>query len=141
MLGPSLQELDAAVAADLVSRRDRGDLSIYCYRPRCAFDKLWNDVTRHARGIVLDRRSGRVIARPFRKFFNLGEMPETQPDALPATPFRVEEKLDGSLGIVFHHDGRWDVCTKGAFESEQARYARAELLPRYRMSEVPEHWT
>lgn len=70
-----------------------------------AFGCLVNDpdprpamLRREARGIKFDPASGRVIARPHPKFFNLGQEPETQLDQLPwRRPFRVLEKLDGSM--------------------------------------------
>ena len=41
---------------------------------------------------------GRVIARPLHKFFNVGERPETQPDAIDwSRPHVITEKLDGSM--------------------------------------------
>jgi RNA ligase len=41
----------------------------------------------------------------------------------------VFEKLDGSLIIVFYHNGRWKTATKGSFKSSQAVWA-AERLPK-----------
>ena len=53
---------------------------------------------REARGIKFDARTGRTIARPHPKFFNLGQEPETQPEMLDwRAPHRVLEKLDGSM--------------------------------------------
>ena len=61
-----------------------------------------------------------VRATPFPKLFNYGEFGIALPDA----PFEVFDKLDGSLGIVFHDGARWRVVTKGAFDSAQARWAQ-----------------
>ena len=131
-----IDDFDAAVAEGDVVRRDDGELSLYCYSAQCAYDRRWTAITRAARGIVFDRPSGEVVARPFDKFFNLGEVPETAPERLPADGFTVEEKLDGSLGIAFRHDDRWRVVTKGAFGSEQALHAEGHLLPRLRLGSV-----
>lgn len=46
---------------------------------------------------------------------------------MPSLPFEVFEKLDGSLIIVFHHRRRWWATTKGEFNSDQARWAQAQL--------------
>ena len=141
MSAPTLSECELAARDGLLSVSERGPLALYHYTPKCAYDRIWTPVTRAARGLIFDRRDGACVARPFPKFFNLGEMPETQPQALPSTPFRVEEKLDGSLGILFFHEGRWDITTKGAFGSEQGAYAREELLPRYDLSWLHPSWT
>lgn len=127
-----------AVDAGLISRRVKGDLAIYNYTPRCAFERSWKPETLAARGLILHEPTGIVVARPFEKFFNIAEIPETAMDSLPwGDPHEVHEKLDGSLGIVYHWDGRWDVATRGAFDSDQAVYAREHLLPMLRLSAVP----
>lgn len=136
----TIGEFDAAVDAGLVSCSEHGSLALYSYTRQCANDRLWTSLTRAARGIVFDRTTGAVVARPFSKFFNLGEVPETQPDALPADEFTIEEKLDGSLGIIYHHFG-WKITTKGAFGSEQSEYAQREFMCRYRFDEVPPNLT
>ena len=49
------------------------------------------------RGIKFDP-SGRILARPFHKFFNLGERPELQPSEIDMRqPHTIMEKLDGSM--------------------------------------------
>jgi RNA ligase len=94
------------------------ELAIYNYTPECQYSRAWDDTTRAARGLVLNRHTGEVIAKPWPKFFNLSEH-----DAIPDGPAHVVEKMDGSLGIVFHYDGRWHIATRGSFTSEQAQYA------------------
>ena len=76
-----------------------------------------------SRGLILDEEDRRVVATPFPKFFNAGEARWTIPDL----PFEVSEKVDGSLIIVFHHAGAWHCATKGAFDSDQAGWAKAVL--------------
>lgn len=125
-------DLLAEVEAGNVSRQTRGALAIYNYTATCNFGRHWTPTTRAARGLILEEATSRVVARPFEKFFNMNETPETAADVLPwDEPFEVTEKIDGSLGIVFFYDGCWDIATRGAFESDQAIYAREHLLPRY----------
>ena len=53
---------------------------------------------REARGLLLDAKTGAVVARRFHKFFNVGELPESDADNLDlARPHVLLEKLDGSL--------------------------------------------
>lgn len=68
-------------------------------------------LVREARGIILDEADNwRVIAWPFEKFFNHGEQ-------LAATIYwpgaRVQEKVDGSLIILYHYAGKWHAATSG----------------------------
>lgn len=94
-------------------------LRIYCYTEKTVWERHWDQYTRRARGLVLSP-DGEIVARPFPKFFNLGEpsCPE-----LPNLPYSLYEKLDGSLGIWFYYKGRWRVCTKGSFQNDYVTFA------------------
>jgi len=96
-------------------------LTIYNYTPSAMYDSHWDSATLMARGLILDDL-GMVVARPFQKFFNLGEqaMPKF---VVSDTPARIYEKLDGSLGILYCYDGEVGVATRGSFTSDQAVWA------------------
>lgn len=112
-------ELDQRVKDGWVTVTKSGDLSLYNYSNRCVFEKGWDDFTKAARGIVL-REDGKVIARPWPKFFNLGERPD---DKLPAETPELSKKYDGSLLIVFFDDVRWRAVTRGCWNNVQTQYA------------------
>ena len=64
------------------------------------------------------------------KFFNYEELTGERAALLPVEfqpnltgPFMVLEKLDGSCGIVFWHNDKWYVNTRGSFKSDQAVWA------------------
>ena len=80
-----------------------------------AFPQGWTSVLRLCRGIVFDLQ-GNLVALPFPKFFNHGELPETR--ELPDLPFEVTIKMDGHLGIIFKYDNRFVLTTRGSFTSE-----------------------
>jgi RNA ligase len=89
-------------------------LTIWNYTETVQYEGKWDDVTLQTRGLVTDG-NGKVVARPFRKFFNMEEGKHT------ATPdFDVYDKMDGSLGILFNYKGEWVMATRGSFTSEQA---------------------
>lgn len=106
-------------ASGLVScRSDDSGLEIFCYTNQCSIKKKWDIYTLICRGLILDPQDKRVVATAFPKFFNYGEV-----RYIPNEPFVVSEKLDGSLGILFCHNNKWKIATKGSFESEQAQWA------------------
>ena len=117
--------LEEARAAGLVFRRyhPATGLSLFRYSDKCVYDRAWTEAALIARGLILHEERKLVVATPFPKFFNAGErgLP------IPYLPFEAFEKLDGSLIIIFHHDGRWVASTKGAFDSSQAQWAQARL--------------
>lgn len=94
-------------------------LQLYCYTEKTVFERAWNDITILARGLILDTIKKEIVALPFIKFFNVGEDGTTIPDL----PFQTFEKLDGSLIILFYHNGRWRCSTKGSLSSDQAKWA------------------
>ena len=89
-------------------------LTIWNYTEKVQYDGLWDEVTLSCRGLVTDDK-GIVVARPFRKFFNIEEGKH-----IPTSLFDVYEKMDGSLIIVFWYDGGWVVASRGSFTSEQS---------------------
>jgi RNA ligase len=99
------------------------DLVIFHYSNECTYDRAWDDVTLNARGIIFNKKTGELVARPWKKFFNLGEMPFTRIDALNGEIFYVLDKWDGSMGILFKYEDEFRVATKGSFVSDQAMWA------------------
>ena len=63
-----------------------------------AAERRRRQIVRECRGITFDSTSGKVIARKFHKFFNLGERDETQPHRIDwSRPHLRLVKADGSL--------------------------------------------
>lgn len=77
-------------------------------------DFKFHPIIREARGIVLERDTWDVVARPFDRFFNFGEDPETT-KSFDWKYFTTTEKVDGSLIIVYYYNGEWHANTSGSF--------------------------
>lgn len=123
---------DEYAAAGWLSKRMLGDLAIYNYTLKTVHEKKWDEVTRNSRGHILNVKTGEWVARPFPKFFNLNQMPETQMEALPLDEkYTVVEKMDGSLGVLYRIDGTLMIATRGSFDSNQALKATEILHTRY----------
>jgi hypothetical protein len=101
------------------------DLTIWNYTEKVQYEGLWDEITLMCRGLVTNSK-GEIIARPFKKFFNMEEGKHT-----PTSEFEVYEKMDGSLGICFFYNDEWHMATRGSFTSEQAIKGR-ELLNKYK---------
>lgn len=108
------------------------NLVIYNYTEKAQYERVWNDATRQCRGLIVEHGAagtGRVVARPFAKFFNYGE-----PTAISADtggPVLVTDKLDGSLGVMYQPGTVPYIATRGSFTSEQAQHANEVLTARY----------
>ena len=99
---------------------------IFNYTAKAQYEKMWNEVTQVCRGLITTLK-GEIIARPFRKFFNYGEVE----DQIPIEPFEVYEKMDGSLGISYPYRGKMRIATRGSFHSEMAVRAEKILAEKY----------
>ncbi|MDG4863654.1 RNA ligase [Streptomyces sp. T-3] len=104
-------------------------LRILNYTEKAQFERVWNEVTRQCRGLVVDE-NGRILARPYAKFFNFSEHPEGTFGL--DDPVVVTDKLDGSLGILYPvPEGGYAVATRGSFASDQALHATKVWQERY----------
>ncbi|APC46427.1 RNA ligase and tail fiber protein attachment catalyst [Streptomyces phage BRock] len=103
------------------------ELRIFEYTEKCVYERVWNNVTKKTRGLIVNWETKEILARPFDKFFNYGEPSQTvQLD--PTDYVRVTDKMDGSLGILYRRpDGFLAIATKGSFHSEQAEWATKEI--------------
>jgi RNA ligase len=124
-----LTELPQMITDGFISVRQHptAPLRIYNYTAKAQYEHVWNAATFTCRGLIADEQ-GNVVARPFRKFFNLEQM-----EQLPNEPFEVYEKLDGSLGILYWIEDEPYIATRGSFESMQAQVA-TQLLRTYDLS-------
>jgi len=110
-----------------VQKHPTQELYIYNYTAKAQYENIWNECTLNCRGLILDA-DGEILARPFPKFFNMGERED---EVIPNEPFEVYEKMDGSLGILYWLDGEACIATRGSFQSEQSVRATQMLHTSY----------
>lgn len=93
-------------------------LTIVCYM--VADPLLWKlSMANECRGAVFNA-AGDCVARPFHKFFNIGENENTQAHLLQGRQFEVLEKRDGSMLTPVMVGGEIFWKTKKSFYSEVA---------------------
>lgn len=105
------------------------ELVIYNYTEKVAYSGEWTEETLICRGLIVNLDTSEVLARPLKKFFNLGQ--DGAPSVTPDTPvWHYANKEDGSLGISYVlPNGDVAVATRGSFSSDQAIHATALLTP------------
>lgn len=88
------------------------------YNDRCVFDYSQIDspktdaVVMQCRGLIANKDRTQIVCRPFDRFFNLGEAPDTQTD-LDFSKAVAYEKIDGSMIKIYYFSGRWEIATRG----------------------------
>ena len=95
-------------------------LTIWNYTEKVQYDGVWDDVTLQCRGLITENVTGSVLVRPFNKFFNYEELVGKGFIPSKGDYVYIQDKMDGSLGILFNYDDEWVMATRGSFTSEQA---------------------
>ena len=116
------------------------DLYIYGYStgPLASKNLKWNSVTRQMRGLITNTE-GKVMARSFEKFFTFNQYLSTekvllsdgQVASIPALPYKVYEKLDGSLAVLYWIGDTPYLATQRSFTSLKARKSSEILHKKY----------
>lgn len=134
-----LSKLNKLNEIGLVEKRIHPSLPliIWNYSRKVQYDDLWSHdpLLVECRGLITDY-DGNIIARPFKKFWNIEENKH-----VPTHDFTVQEKMDGSLGILFWYEGKWILSSKGSFTSEQAIKGKEILDSKYNVHPIPKGYT
>ena len=114
----------------------KDQLYIFCYSPKCQYEKFWTPLTLSMRGMVLGRE-GEVIGQCLPKFFNLSEVPETRAENLPREDYEIFQKVDGSMISTFYnpYEERWQHASKCSFDNEYIE-AAYRFLPQDRLRDL-----
>lgn len=117
----NIRELEELINNGFVSERKHNELPLFIYNYTKKASGVsrhhWSDTLSRCRGLIVDDL-GRIVAFGQPKFWNYVD----DEDRI-VHPFKVYDKLDGSLGIVYRYDGYMGIATRGSFHSEQAEWA------------------
>lgn len=117
---------------------DFENLGIFNYSKGCAHHDRWTLISCLARGLVMNMIDHSIVSLSYPKFWDLRENSlihnsETRNSVSALSILKTStiiEKKDGSLGNLFFNQMRqkWVCCTRGAPDSEQAKWAMKWLL-------------
>lgn len=110
-----------------VNKHPELPLYIYNYSRSTQYGSKWDEVTLSCRGLILDE-NGEIVAKSFDKFFNFEEVKDLDWNCEHVW---VQEKMDGSLLILFNYNGVWHTASRGSFTSEQAVKGMEILKSKY----------
>ena len=97
-----------------LSIHEKDDLVIFNYKIGADFS---HDITKDARGLILEKNSWRIVRMAFRKFFNLGEKYSDQIDWKTAS---ATSKEDGSIMSLYYYKNEWHVATNSCIDAADA---------------------
>ena len=81
-------------------------------------------IVRECRGIILDKNSLKIVAFPFTKFFNYGQVEAAKINWKGA---RVLDKIDGSLIFLWYDRDKWHWSTSGNIDASKTEFSMPEL--------------
>lgn len=120
-----------------------GNISSFNYSDEAFQDKAWNAQTIKARGLYLDTAKGKVAARAYDKFFNIGERKETRLDMLQRRlqfPVSAYVKENGFLGILSYNEYEDEllIACKSTIDSRFVEWFRELLFAQVRPGHLEE---
>lgn len=121
-------------------KHPNADLFIYGYStgPSAAQNLNWNNITRHMRGLITNS-DGKILSRSFEKFFTFNKylsenkvlLSDGQVANLPKLPYKIYEKLDGSLAVLYWINDIPYLATQRSFTSLKAKKSTEILHNNY----------
>ncbi|WP_457677754.1 T4 RnlA family RNA ligase [Thermovibrio sp.] len=124
-LSDALKEVEGNKFFKVLEREGLTKISYRFNSPK-VFD---TPLKRELRGITFDSETGKVLSRPYHKFFNLNEAEESREERLRGREFIFREKLDGTMLHPVLIDGEVKLLTQKGFENPQTEKGK-ELLKR-----------
>lgn len=111
-----------------------GDISSFNFTREAFYSANWNRQTVLARGLFIDTKNSKIMARSYEKFFKINEVRETELAALKSRlqyPVRAFVKENGFLAIVSYDYNNDDlfVASKSTNKGDYVEYIRAQLEP------------
>lgn len=120
--------LDKLRSNKYIKEREFKHISSFNFTKQAFFDKHWNEIVCKARGLFINTRDMKILARSYDKFFNYQECATTTKEYLKehlSYPIEVFAKENGFLGIISVEDDSLFVTSKSDPTSEYAGIARA----------------
>jgi RNA ligase len=105
------------------SRHPSLPLTVWCYTRKAQHERVWDEVTTGARGLVM-HDDGHVVGRGLSKFFAADD---PLAKISPLDTFGIFDKMDGTLIHVTEYEGELLIWTKGSFVGPHVEAARPYL--------------
>ena len=110
------------------------DISSFNFTREAFYSANWNRQTVLARGLFIDTKENKIMARSYEKFFKINEVRETELASLKSRlqfPVRAYVKENGFLAIVSYDYKNDDlfIASKSTNKGDYVEYIKAQLEP------------
>lgn len=109
-----------------VFEKDLGNnISSFNFTKEAFYNKMWDKETTKARGLFIDIKNYKIVARSYNKFFKVAERKETTLDSLKENlifPVNFYLKYNGFLGILSVYNGELFFASKSTNAGDYVEY-------------------
>lgn len=121
-----------------VEKHPDADLYIYGYYNEPGKKCVWDDISIHCRGMIVDGH-GNVVEHPFKKFWTFKQyltpktilLNENQIKRIPEGKIRILEKIDGTMCTLYWINDKPYLATQRSFTNTKALEATKILYDRH----------
>ena len=113
-----------------------GNISSFNFTKNAFYEKNWNDLTVKARGLFINTKDNTVANRAYEKFFNIGEVKETELGYLSTHlkfPVDCYIKYNGFLGLLGYDadNDKLLFCSKSNVGGDFSKYFEDIFMEKY----------
>jgi len=101
------------------------DIFSFNFSKEVFYNRVWDNITTQARGLFIDIKNYKILARSYNKFFNINERKETKIDELEkelSFPVKFYLKYNGFLGILSVKDNQLFFASKSTNTGNYVEY-------------------
>lgn len=103
------------------------------------YNNAWDNMTTQARGLFIDTKHNKIVARSYNKFFKINERKETNFDELENNlvfPVKFYLKYNGFLGILSINNGELFFATKSTNTGDYVEYFKTIFYQKYNDKQI-----
>lgn len=119
--------IDIYTDCNLINIKKFDNISSFNFSKDAFFNKQWDTITTKARGLFVNTKTKKIVARSYDKFFNFEELPESSLHTILTTYKGVltgYEKMDGYLALLGYDD-----------ESDELIYTSKSVISGYELKD------
>lgn len=123
-----------------VFEKDLGNnISSFNFTKEAFYNKMWDKETTKARGLFIDTKNYKIVARSYNKFFKVDERKETTLDSLKENlifPVNFYLKYNGFLGILSVYNGELFFASKSTNTGDYVEYFKNIFYKKYSNKQI-----
>jgi len=123
-----------------VYEKDLGnDICSFNFSKEAFYNRIWDNMTTQVRGLFIDIKNSKIVARSYNKFFKVNERKETNLEVLENNlifPVKFYLKYNGFLGIISIKDGELFFASKSTNIGDYVEYFKTIFYQKFNDKQI-----